>query len=188
MSKCITPKQGAEMMADGGVIAYATEAVFGLGCDPDNGDAVMRLLSIKQRPVEKGLILLAADVDQLSPYVDFDALTDAQRQRVLDSWPGPYTWVIPAKPGIPKWITGQFQSVAVRVTGHVQAAELARLFGKPLVSTSANLTGEEPGRSVSDVQLALEGLLDGVVDSQTGESLAPSTIRNAITGETLRAG
>ncbi|TKB46964.1 threonylcarbamoyl-AMP synthase [Ferrimonas sediminicola] len=184
----ITLQSGARKMAEGEVIAYATEAVFGLGCDPDNREAVMRLLAIKQRPVEKGLILLAADVDQLRPYVDFDALSDAQRQRVFDSWPGPYTWVVPAKPGVPEWITGQFQSVAVRVTAHPQAADLARLFGKPMVSTSANLSGDEPGRSVAEVQHTLSGRVAGVVDSQVGDSLSPSTIINAITGETLRAG
>ncbi|USD37587.1 MULTISPECIES: L-threonylcarbamoyladenylate synthase [Ferrimonas] len=186
MSERVTLAQGAELVRNGGVIAYATEAVFGLGCDPDNRDAVMRLLAIKQRPVEKGLILLAADFDQLRPYVDESALSAEQLSRMFDSWPGPFTWVVPAKAGVPNWISGKFDSIAVRVTAHPEAAELARLSGKPLISTSANLSGQAPGRSVSEVQSCLTGLLDGVVDSTTGAALSPSTIRDAISGDILR--
>ncbi|MGL5288697.1 MAG: Sua5/YciO/YrdC/YwlC family protein, partial [Aeromonas sp.] len=75
-----------------GVIAYATEAVFGLGCDPDSEVAVQRLLAIKQRPVEKGLILIAADMAQLQDYIDVSQLSGNQLAQVKASWPGPFTW------------------------------------------------------------------------------------------------
>lgn len=118
--------------------------MFGLGCDPDSEAAVQRLLAIKQRPVEKGLILIAADLAQLQDYIDLSQLSDEQLARVQASWPGPFTWIMPARATTPSWLTGQFDTLAVRVTGHPQVQGLCRAFGKPLVSTSANLTGESP--------------------------------------------
>ncbi|MEG2981848.1 MAG: Sua5/YciO/YrdC/YwlC family protein, partial [Stenotrophomonas sp.] len=85
----------------GGVIAYPTEAVWGLGCDPSNETAVMKLLALKQRPVEKGMILIAASPAQLHGWVQLDALADDRRQAVLDSWPGANTWIVPAGPSAP---------------------------------------------------------------------------------------
>ncbi|MBF3320793.1 Sua5/YciO/YrdC/YwlC family protein, partial [Leptospira borgpetersenii serovar Hardjo-bovis] len=90
------------------VIAYPTEAVFGVGCDPDSETAVKRLLELKQRPMEKGLILIAANFDQLKPYIDDAALTPEQREGVFARWPGPVTFVFPAKPSTPRWLTGRF--------------------------------------------------------------------------------
>ncbi|QFI56123.1 Sua5/YciO/YrdC/YwlC family protein [Aeromonas simiae] len=170
-----------------GVIAYATEAVFGVGCDPDSEAAVHKLLAIKQRPVEKGLILIADTLEQLLPYIDIAALTAEQRATVEASWPGPFTWVMPARATTPKWLTGQFDTLAVRVTAHPQVRALCRAFGKPLVSTSANLTGEEPGRTTAEVVAALAGRLDYVLPGEVGGRAKPSEIRDARTGTVLRA-
>jgi L-threonylcarbamoyladenylate synthase len=90
------------------VIAYPTEAVFGLGCDPDSGQAVNALLALKQRPWEKGLILIAADYSQLTSYIDDGALSEQQRAAMFATWPGPVTWVIPARPETPRLLTGRF--------------------------------------------------------------------------------
>ncbi|MFQ2224187.1 Sua5/YciO/YrdC/YwlC family protein [Aeromonas enteropelogenes] len=170
-----------------GVIAYATEAVFGLGCDPDSEPAVQRLLAIKQRPVEKGLILIAADLAQLQDYIDLDQLSDEQRQRVEVSWPGPFTWIMPAKPNTPSWLTGQFDTLAVRVTAHPQVQALCRAFGKPLVSTSANLTGEEPARRVADIGELLASQLAYILPGEVGGQANPSEIKDARTGAIIRA-
>ena len=118
------------------VIAYPTEAVFGVGCDPDSETAVMRLLELKQRPVEKGLILIAASFEQLKPYIDDSRLSDSQREAIFSCWPGPVTFVFPARPETPRWLTGRFDSLAVRVTNHPLVIELCEAYGKPLVSTS----------------------------------------------------
>lgn len=134
------------------VIAYPTEAVFGVGCDPDSEAAVTRLLALKQRPVEKGLILIAASFEQLKPYIDDAMLTQAQRETVFAAWPGPVTFVFPARTTTPRWLTGRFDSLAVRVTNHPLVVELCNAFGKPLVSTSANLTGLSPCRTTEEVR------------------------------------
>src|SRR5690606_23054211 len=115
-----------------------TEAVWGLGCDPANEAAVRRLLAIKRRDPGKGLILVAADRGQLQPWVDFAGLPRARLEAVLASWPGPHTWILPAGAAAPRWITGDHDGLAVRVSAHPQVVALCRAFGGPLVSTSAN--------------------------------------------------
>lgn len=169
------------------VIAYPTEAVFGVGCDPDSETAVTRLLALKQRPVEKGLILIAASFAQLKPYIDDSMLTPAQRETIFSAWPGPVTFVFPALPTTPGWLTGRYDSLAVRVTDHPLVIELCNVFGRPLVSTSANLTGLPPCRTFEEV-LAQFGQDFPVVMGETGGRLNPSEIRDALTGERFRQG
>lgn len=105
----------AHIIRAGGVIAYPTETVYGLGCDPFDEDAVRRLLAIKQRPVEKGLILVASDLDQLDGLVHLD---DAQRERLRQAWPAPVTYLLDATERVPAWIRGVHPKVAVRVSAH----------------------------------------------------------------------
>ncbi|MBY6188794.1 threonylcarbamoyl-AMP synthase [Marinobacter hydrocarbonoclasticus] len=182
----LTVSEGAALMAKGGVVAYPTEAVFGLGCDPNNPEAVSRLLDIKQRPVEKGLILIAAEYEQLLPYVNDGALPVQRRDAIMDRWPGPTTWVMPAQSSVPSWVTGQFDTLAVRVTDHAIAADLCRAFGGPVVSTSANLTGEAPSRSADAVLAALGDRIDGVVMGEVGGRKDPSMILDAMTEQVFR--
>ncbi|MCS3406149.1 MULTISPECIES: L-threonylcarbamoyladenylate synthase type 1 TsaC [Gammaproteobacteria] len=169
------------------VIAYPTEAVFGLGCDPDSERALHELLALKQRPWEKGLILIAAEYDQLLPYIDDSQLSESQRTAIFASWPGPVTWVIPAKPTTSTLLTGRFNSLAVRVSDHPLVQQLCREFGKPLVSTSANLSGQEPCRSAGEVQQQF-GAAFPVLAGNVGGRLNPSEIRDALTGEQIRQG
>lgn len=169
------------------VIAYPTEAVFGVGCSPDSEAAVMRLLALKQRPVEKGLILIADNFEQLKPYIDDSALTDEQRQTVFAHWPGPVTFVFPARPNTPKWLTGRFNSLAVRVTDHPLVKALCQAYGKPVVSTSANLTGLPPCRTADEVYQQF-GNDFPVLEGDTGGRANPSEIRDALTGELFRQG
>ncbi|MFD1800704.1 L-threonylcarbamoyladenylate synthase type 1 TsaC [Mixta tenebrionis] len=169
------------------VIAYPTEAVFGLGCDPDSETSVMELLAFKQRPVEKGLILIAADYQQLEPYVSDRELSVAQREKMFATWPGPVTWVLPALSQTPRWLTGRFDTLAVRVSAHPAVQELCRSFGKPLVSTSANLSGQPPCRNVEEV-LQQFGEHFPVLHGETGGRLNPSEIRDVISGDIIRQG
>ena len=170
----------------GEVIVYPTEAVFGLGCDPDNQHAVEKLLAIKQRPVEKGLILIADNYGQLLKYVDDAKVPMDKRADIFSSWPAAITWVMPAAKSTPKWLTGQFDTIAVRVTNHPTVKRLCQEFGKPLVSTSANLTGQE---TVISIEQAKEQFADQVgfyVDEPLGGNTQPSTIKDAMTGKVFR--
>jgi L-threonylcarbamoyladenylate synthase len=175
-------------LQQGEVIAYPTEGVFGVGCDPDNPRAIEQLLHVKQRSVEKGLILIAADFEQLKPYLDLAALSEEQLQRVMDSWPGPVTWIIPASPKTSAWVTGQFNSVAVRVTDHPLAQQLCLAFGKPLTSTSANLSGLPACMTSSEVREQLGSRGVTILEGLTGGRNKPSEIRDALTLQVLRQG
>jgi L-threonylcarbamoyladenylate synthase len=169
----------------GGILAYPTEAVYGLGCDPWNGDAVQRLLAIKGRPPNKGLILIAASPAQLVPFVE--PLDEARMRVVLETWPGPVTWLLPARAGTPSWLTGRHPTLAVRVTAHPLAAALCEAAGSALVSTSANLSGRPPVRSSLQVRRALGAQLDLILVGECGNSARPSTIRDGRTGALIRA-
>lgn len=171
----------------GGVVAYPTEAVWGLGCDPFNEAAVVRLLALKQRPVDKGLILVAADTGQLDALVDWAALPDERRATVLASWPGAHTWTVPVTAQVPAWIRGSHASVAVRVSDHPTVVALCGAFGGPLVSTSANLTGQPPAFHREELDPALTGQLAAVCEGETGGLAAPTPIRDALSGQVLRS-
>lgn len=168
----------------GGVIAYPTEAVYGLGCDPLNPEAVERLLALKQRPMAKGLILIASDFEQLQPYLL--PLSPELEGRVAGSWPGPVTWLLPARPEVPAWLRGEHTSLAVRVTAHPLAAELCRTFGGPVVSTSANISRRPPARSPLDVQRIFGDSLDYILHGPLGEQARPTEIRDGLSGRIVR--
>ena len=175
----------ARWLANGGVVAYPTEAVFGLGSDPMNEAAVMRILEIKGRARSKGLILIAADPVQLVDFVE--PLGEREMKRILASWPGPNTWILPASARTPPWLTGRFDSLAVRVSDHPLATGLCRAFGGAIVSTSANRADHPPARDARRVRLALGDGPDHVLAGACGRSERPSTIRDGRTGRVLRA-
>jgi L-threonylcarbamoyladenylate synthase len=177
-------REAARCFHHGGLIAYPTEAVYGLGCDPLNESAMEALLALKQRPVEKGVILIAADFEQLRPFVK--PLADPLMQRILASWPGPHTWLLPAAGWLPFWLTGVHASLAVRVTAHPLAAALCRACDSPLVSTSANRSGQHPARSALQVRLRLGSRVDCLLHAPLGGRRAPSTIRDGASGRVIR--
>lgn len=187
MTPSFTNAAAVTALENGGVIAYPTEAVWGLGCDPFDEAAVTRLLAIKQRPVTKGLILIAGAEAQLDGLIDWDALPAARRTVVQDSWPGPHTWIVPVTERVPRWITGDHAGVAVRVSAHPVVIALCAAFGGPLVSTSANLTGQAPAFSRDALAPALLAQIDGIAPGETGGLSAPTAIRDALTGAQLRA-
>ena len=178
-------RRAREAILGGGVIAYPTEAVFGFGCDPLNARAVARILAIKQRDAAKGFILIAADISQLEPFMQLDA---AMHAALLKSWPGPVTWVVPASAGVPEWLSGGRDTLAVRVTAHPVARALCEATGLALVSTSANLSGHPPLRSPLAVRRLLGKHVDYVVPGAVGGLKKPTEIRDARTGKVLRAG
>ena len=174
----------ANVIQQGGVVAYPTEAVFGLGCDPDNQKAVERLLKIKQRSVEKGLILIASEFEQLSNYLL--PLSQSLKDKVLATWPGPITWLLPTTSNTPQWITGQHSSVAVRVSSHPACQQLCKALGKPLVSTSANPSQQMPAKTIQMVSTYFQQDIDAIYDAPLGKNKSPTEIRDAISGKKIR--
>lgn len=179
-------RHAAAVLHAGGVIAYPTEGVYGLGCRPDDGRAVEFLLGLKQRPVAAGLILIAASLEQLAGWI---APTPQEARRLVPaSERRPVTWAVSAGPLTPEWITGGRSTVAVRVTRHPVAARLCLASGLPLVSTSANRRGKPPARSALGARLRFGSHLDLIVGGSIGGSSGPSEIRDAASGRVVRAG
>ena len=179
-------KKAAGLLSYGGVIGYPTEAVFGLGCDPLNESAVSRLLAIKNRPVHKGLIIIASHFNQLNEFIQ--PQSPEVIAKINKSWPGPHTWVLPASDNTPDWLTGDHEGIAVRVTAHPIAALLCEEFGGPLVSTSANKMGRTACRTTTQMRLRFWNELDLIVPGEIQNSGRPTEIKNALNDEVFRSG
>jgi len=177
-------KQAIRHLKAGGIIAYPTEAVMGLGCSPANKKAVARLLALKQRPWQKGLILVAADYAQLEPFLE--PLTPSIEKRIFAVWPGPVTWLLPAKPTVPYWLRGQSSKLAVRVTAHPQTVALCQHWGGALVSTSANISGQPAPKTTLKVRRTFGQSIDYILPGAVGGRQNPSEIRDAFTNTVLR--
>jgi L-threonylcarbamoyladenylate synthase len=171
----------------GGVVAYPTEAVYGLGCDPHDRAAFDRLFAIKRRPPTEGVLLIAADLDQVRPYIDEAAVPAEAMTHVLATWPGPHTWIFPRAAHVPAWLAGAHAGIALRVTAHEPAAALCRAFGGALVSTSANRHGAPPARSAADVAAVFGEEIDAILDAPVGGLERPTPIRDAISGASVRS-
>jgi len=181
----MSPLQHAvNVLKQGGIIAYPTEAVYGFGCDPFNQQAVMRLLQIKHRSVDKGLIIIAANWQQVQALAK--PLTKSQLDAAFATWPGPTTWVFPAATTTPNWLTGKHSSIAIRITAHPTAKELCQLFAGPIVSTSANIEGKNPGRDYQTVYQQFAGQVDYIIDAAVGNLPNPTMIKDALTGHVIR--
>jgi len=177
--------QAARCINAGGVIAYPTEAVYGLGCNPLNESAAHRLLQLKQRDIDKGLILIAADYSQLIPFVE--PLDNASLEPVLNSWPGPYTWLLPAQEWVPRWVRGKHASLAVRVTDPPLVSALFKVAGHPQIYTSANISQRPPARSPAEVRRQFGHNIDMLLSGPLGGLENPTPIRDAVTGATIRS-
>ncbi|MEH6580655.1 MAG: L-threonylcarbamoyladenylate synthase [Halioglobus sp.] len=168
----------------GGVIAYPTEAVWGLGCDPADESAVGHLLSLKRRPVDKGLILVASDEAQLAWLLE--DLSADQRQRLSQSWPGPVTWLLPHRGRVPPWIHGDHETVAVRVSDHPVVRALCDAWDGVMVSTSANRAGCNAALHQYQVRRYFTSGLDFVVPGAVGAAGRPSQIRDLANDRIIR--
>lgn len=182
----LTVESAISYLRDGKIIAYPTEAVFGLGCDPKNMQALMRLRAFKSRD-EKGFILVAANFEQTLSWVNWSKLTALQVKRIQHSWPGPYTWVLPASRTAMPLALGPKHTVAIRVSSHPVVKNLCESFGGLLVSTSANLPGEPPAKTLNEIELLKKsGIIDCVVKGELGSNNAPSKVIDAMTNKILR--
>jgi len=176
----------AQLLKQQAVIAYPTESVWGLGCDPGSLPAVEKLLQLKGRNVSKGLILIAANPEQFAPFLT--GLEPAALQRFQTPQQKPTTWLVPNNGSAPGWISGGHDTLALRVTSHPLAAALCSLFGGPLVSTSANPQGQLAAISATQVQAYFGEAIDARTPGTVGEAAKPSEIRYLISGEIVREG
>lgn len=173
----------AAHLARGGLIAYPTESCYGLGCDPHNRSAVLRLLKLKQRPQHKGLILIASNYAQLAPYLQ--ARTLSEQATLQYDGAQAITYLMPAKASCPRWLRGAHDTLAVRITAHRGAAALCDALGMALVSTSANYSGGKSARTYAQCR-KLFGERVLVLPGRVGKRKKPSTIRVWADGRIVR--
>lgn len=177
-------KAAAIAIHAGDLIAYPTEAIYGLGCDPDNQTSLQKLIDLKRRDSDKGLILIGSSWQQLEPFVE---LTDATvLDRAQNSWPGPVTWIMPASKRCTALLTGGRSTIAIRVSAHEVVQELCTQCDHALVSTSANLSGQTPLRTPDDIANAFSADIAGVVIGSLGGLKNATSIFDASTGVQLR--
>lgn len=169
----------------GGIIAYPTEAVYGLGCDPLHQQAVERLNAIKGRPLAKGFILIAENWEQVAPWTQ--PISEHIKTKILASWPGHTTWIFPASESAPDWLCGPNQTIAVRVSNHPVVQALCHQFNHPIISTSANHHREAPIRDLDLLIKTFAGEIDAIVEGALGREKKPSQIYNAVTGALIRS-
>ena len=181
----LTVAEAARRLREGEVLAYPTESVFGLGCNPADEQALTKLLSLKRREPGKGLILIAFEYAQIEPYLA--PLSQARTDTMLASWPGPVTWLAPARAGISRLLRGEHDSIAVRVTAHPIASALCREAQMAIVSTSANRSGQPPAKTADAVRAAFGDSVSCIVEGSVGGAVSPTEIRDLISGQLVRA-
>ncbi len=178
-------ERASEVLEDGGIIAYPTEAVYGFGCDPFNLEAVQRLLDLKKRSAEKGFIVVASDWSQLLPLVE--PIPPQLLAKVQSTWPGPYTWIFPAKRSVSPLVCGNEGGIAARISAHPTIQLLCQLYGSAIISTSANQSGFPPARDYNTVKMLFGDFVDYILPGSVGASLKPTEIWDAMSGELIRS-
>lgn len=183
---CEKVTQAVWALQRGALIAYPTEAVWGLGCDPFSAQAVAQVLAIKGRDSTKGLIVVAAHVDQLDGLIDWSSVPAGRQRTILDQWPGPFTWVFRAGPKVPVHLMGPEKTLAVRVSAHPLVRTLCLQWGGPIISTSANPSTHPAALTLEEVKGYFKGHSLVVVDGDLGEQRRPSQVADAQSGEVYR--
>jgi len=179
--------QGAvDQLRSGHIIAYPTEAVFGLGCDPGNEAAVDKLLSLKGRDESAGFVLIASEFSQLQAWIDES--NETLLEIALQSWPGPTTWLFRRAPDVPDYVAGHHDTIALRITAHEPSRALCEAFGGALISSSANHSAAKPARSAGEVENYFGHDIGGILAGPLGGAHRPCEIRDLATGAMVRPG
>ena len=185
MSMAFDIQSAVQALRQGQIVACPTEAVWGLSCDPDNDEALAHLMRLKQRDPAKGVIVVAASIDQLQPWLA--GLPLELHAPLVASWPGPNTWLVPDNGRSRPLVRGAHQGVALRVTAHPVMQALCNAFDGPVVSTSANRASEPPAMSAGEVSALFGDELGAIIHGELGDNPRPSTIRDLVSGKVLRA-
>lgn len=180
--KLINVNDAHPILQRGGILAYPTEAIYGLGCDAFNQTAVESIYSLKEREGKKGFIVLISNWAQLTELTE--AVTDEQHARISATWPGFVTWIFQAAPTLPRWLVGDQNTIAIRMSAHPTAHALAT--ASPIISTSANLSGQPPAKTAEEIQQQFTTGIDAIVQGSLGSFSQPSPIYNVQSGLRLR--
>ncbi|MAZ44156.1 MAG: threonylcarbamoyl-AMP synthase [Legionellales bacterium] len=169
----------------GQLIVYPTEGVYGIGCDPQNLEAIESILALKQRSWEKGLILVASSIEQLAPFIL--PLSESDLAQLSQTWPGAVTWILPAHPETDPFLTGNRKTLACRVSAHPTIQALCQAFGGPIVSTSANVSEQPPACTYKEAASTFP-MVECIVEGGLGDLSGPTPIQVLGSSQVLRQG
>lgn len=175
-------QQATKIILDGGIISYPTESVFGLGCDPLNEKAVHRILKLKNRSINKGLIIVAGDLNQLAPYIEISA---KEEKKILNEKLAT-TWLVNKSSLTPNWVSGEHKKVAIRVSKHPLIINLCQIINQPLISTSANPSGSAPATTSQQSNHYFSKNVDLYIDDQSKQTGQPTQIKDITTDTVIR--
>ncbi len=178
------PEDLVELIQQGGIVAYPTEAVFGLGCVANNDKSIENLLTIKKRSVDKGLILIASCIEQLEPYIQ--PLSKKNIEKIISKQAYPITWLVPVKPEVSPLLTGTYDKIAIRIIQHSQTSKLCGFIGHPLVSTSANISNYPAALTTHQVKQNFSSGIDCILEGKTAGFHSPSKIIDLYTSKIIR--
>lgn len=184
MNPIVLPDSLKQTIGQGGIIAYPTESVYGLGCDPFNEAAVRKLAQLKQRALHKGFIVIASNWQQIEALIA--PLSDEQMQRLKASWPGPITWVCPCSTMVPAYLRGEHVGIAVRITDHPVARAICDGLQQAIISTSANISDHAPARNATALKTMFGDAIDLIIEGEVGGSQKPTPIRDMMSGHYWR--
>ena len=174
MASDFSIRHAAHIINHGGIIAYPTDTIYGLGCDPYNHDAVEKINQIKQRPLDKKFILLAADIDQVRPLI----LISEDQEKTLTQTTEPTSWVIDASPDAPSWLVDENKTITIRISKHHDVTRLCHAAGHAIISTSANISGKKPASNALDLHRYFHDSVDKIIlSSKNLTSKASKIIR-----------
>jgi len=159
MASDFSISHAAHIIRHGGIIAYPTDTIYGLGCDPYNAEAVSSINEIKQRPLHKQFILLAGDINQVLSLVDLDK----EQQQKITHAAEPTSWVIEAKPSVPSWLVSDDGSITIRISQQHDVQRLCHALGHAIISTSANPSGKPPARNSLELHRYFHHNLDMIL-------------------------
>ncbi len=168
----------------GKIVAYPTESVFGIGCDPENEKSINKIIEIKNRSKQKGLIIIADEVKKLSKFIHKDYLDLFIKKSDIES--KPTTWIVPSSKHVLNLVKGEDSSVALRITQHPIASRICKYSNKAIISTSANISSKTPAKNSNEILMQFGEEIDIIVDGRVGDSIKPTQIVDLITNKVIR--
>lgn len=172
MASDFSIRHAAHIINHGGIIAYPTETVYGLGCDIYNPDAIEKINIIKQRPLNKQFIILVGEIAQIRSLIE---INDKEKS-IIENTTEPTSWVIKASPLAPEWLTDDRNMLTIRISQNSLVKKLCHILGHGIISTSANISGKKPARTSLDLHNAFHDKVDKILVSNQKTFNKPSKI------------
>jgi len=159
MASDFSIRHAAHIIRHGGVIAYPTDTIYGLGCDPYDPDAVEKINRIKQRPLNKQFILLAGHLDQIKSLIRITA----EQEKIISQNDEPTSWIIEATSEAPPWLTDKKNTLTIRICKQSDVKKLCHALGHAIISTSANISGKRPAKNALELHKYFQHSVDKIL-------------------------